>query len=415
MADQLFYGSISNTTPQKGPDNSFNRINFNSTAGSATITDVIANGSYAGFDLIFVGMQMTAAGVFTNAIIESFDPVAQTITFDTAALATKTNQSGLGRVSPSKGQYFIASASLYDPQGFQTVRTITGSNDDTYDGSSSIYAIIAPMANTSNTLIQGRFHKYNITDIPYKLGNSEFSFLMQWGEKGEEPSDEQVLTTSNQTIAIVQLSTSESLTSTFSRQVGLMGSTPAGSDQAGYQIELTDFFDDLVISDIYYTGSLVSQNNRNFNFSGSGVEVTLSGSDNDSVLVNIDNRIPVSASDAGVGLATAFNFSGSGVDSVTITDGIAKVYITGGDAGTTGTSGTSGDVGTSGTSGNNGTSGTSGAGTSGTSGEGTSGTSGSGTSGTSGDVPDEPLVPDEPEVPELPSAPLVPDEPDVPD
>jgi hypothetical protein len=84
-------------------------------------------------------------------------------------------------------------------------------------------------------------------------------------------------------------------------------------------------------------------------------------------------EIPVSASDAGVGLATAFNFSGSGVDSVTIgTSGIATVYITGGSV-TSGTSGTSG-IGSSGTSG---TSGVGTSGTSGTSGEtGTSGTSG---------------------------------------
>ena len=69
---------------------------------------------------------------------------------------------------------------------------------------------------------------------------------MQWGEKGEEPSDEQLLIGSNQTFAIVQLSTTESLAPTFSSKIGTLGSVPGGSDQAGYQIEVTDFFDDIV-------------------------------------------------------------------------------------------------------------------------------------------------------------------------
>jgi hypothetical protein len=138
----------------------------------------------------------------------------------------------------------------------------------------------------------------------------------------------------------------------------------------------------------FYTGSSVNTNTSKINFSGSGVEVTLSGSDG--VLVNIDDRIPVSQSDAGVGLSTAFNFSGSLVQSVTIgTSGVATVYIDGDAAGTSGTSGTAAGSGTSGTDGSSGTSGIGTTGTSGTSGDGDNGTSGiagaDGTSGTSGE------------------------------
>jgi hypothetical protein len=317
MADQLFFGTINNVNPVKGPTNSFNRVNFNSTAGNNTITDVVANGTYTGFELIYVGMYFNATGVFTDAVITSFDASAQTITLDIPASSTKTSLSGLGRVSPGPGQYFIPSASLYDPQSLQTVRTITGSLDNDYNGTSNIYSILGPIADTSNVSIPGRFHKYNITNIPYKLGNTEFSVLIQWGEKGEEPATEQLLIGSNQTFGIVELSISESLAPTFSRNVGNMGNTPAGSDQAGYQIEVTDFFDDLIISDIYYTGSLVSQNNRNFNFSGSGVEVTISGSDNDSVLVDITNDTLTSfytGSEVLTEPTNNINFSGSGVD-----------------------------------------------------------------------------------------------------
>ena len=85
------------------------------------------------------------------------------------------------------------------------------------------------------------------------------------------------------------------------------------------------------------------------------------------------------------GVATALNFTGSGVV-VTNPSGTADIFIDA-IAGTNGTSGTSGINGTSGTSGADGTSGIDGTdGTAGTSGvDGTSGTSAvDGTSGTSG-------------------------------
>lgn len=334
MADQLFYGSISSVNPVKGPDNFFNRIYFDSVDGDKVITNVVPRSGYAGFDLIFEGMYLDATNTFDDAIIESFDAVAQTITLNVTASSTNTSKQG--KSSPGPGQYFIPSASLYDPQSLQTVRTITGSNDDNYDGSSSIYAVLAPMANTSNTAIPGRFHKYNLTDIPYKQGNSEFSFLMQWGEKEEEPSDQQLLIGSNQTFAIVQLSTTESLAPIFSQKIGLLGSVPAGSDQAGYQIEVTDFLDDLVSTDIYYTGSEVSGNNRDINFSGSGVVVTTSGSDG--VLVDIKNDTLTSfytGSEVLTEPTNKINFTGSGVEVESSgSDGILVTIDGGGSGGT---------------------------------------------------------------------------------
>ena len=195
MAEKLFYGYLSSVNPIESNNNSFNRINFNSTSGSPTITDVIANGSFAGLDLIYIGMQMDATGVFSDAIITEIN--GDSITFDVNATATKTDQTGLGRVSPGPGQYFIPSASLYDPAGQQTVRSITGSNDSTFDGISSIYSIVGPASNSSNNAIAGRFYKYDITDIPYKSGNTEFSILINYAESGSsEPNNEKLLVNS---------------------------------------------------------------------------------------------------------------------------------------------------------------------------------------------------------------------------
>ena len=140
--------------------------------------------------------------------------------------------------------------------------------------------------------------------------------------------------TSVGTIPIVSLSTTESLGPIFSK-AGMTGITdlPAGADAAAYQIEVQEFYDDLTITDILYTGSLTVKNAATLNFTGSGIEVTASGSNG--VLINITGG--------------------------------------GGEAGTSGTSGSSGSSGTSGIDGSSGSSGTSGADGS----SGSSGTSGS--------------------------------------
>jgi hypothetical protein len=61
-----------------------------------------------------------------------------------------------------------------------------------------------------------------------------------------------------QSIPIVELSTSESLAPMFSTRITGLTDLPASSEFAGYQIETVDFFDDIILTDIYYTGSLVS-------------------------------------------------------------------------------------------------------------------------------------------------------------
>ena len=210
--------------------------------------------------------------------------------------------------------------------------------------------------------------------------------FIEWNEDGtQSDSGDQLFVGSNQSLPIVGLTPSESLAPIFSNEINGMTGMTLGSELAGYQIILDNFLDDLVQTDILFTGSLTVKNVSTLNFTGSGVEVTPSGSDG--VLINITG--------GSGGSGTSGTSGSSGVDGTSGTSGSSGAD---GTAGTSGSSGTSGDgtSGTSGSSGNDGTSGTSGssgeAGTSGTSGssgvDGTSGTSGSsgvgGTSGTSG-------------------------------
>jgi hypothetical protein len=161
----------------------------------------------------------------------------------------------------------------------------------------------------------------------------------------------------SQILPIVSLTTSESLAPIFATNLSGITDLPAGSNFAGYQIELQNFFDDLTITDVFYTGSLVVGNASNLNFTGSGVEVTASGSNG--VLINITG--------------------GGGGSNTSGTSGqVHQVHQVLQESGSSGSSGTSGESGSSGSSGTSGESGSSGS-------SGTSGADGSsGSSGTSG-------------------------------
>ena len=373
---QLFYGKISDFNSFGSGSSSFNssfiRIRGDFDTASKTITNVINQTGYEGLEEIRVGQQLISSTYMPTAtIITAVDVLAQTITVEDFPSVTGTN--ALARVQPAEGQYYIRSASLFDPQTLVTPNDITGSENIEYTNS-TIYAVLGAAANSTGTTIPGRFHKYSITDVTYRNNiTSDISFYVTWSEDNQTQAESgDFFQTSAPILPIVALSTTESLAPIFNKS-GITGITdlPAGSDAAAFQIEVQDFFDDLSITDIYYTGSLVSKNNGDINFTGSGVVVTTSGSN-------------------GVTVEIAGTPGSSGTSGIDGTSGSSGIDGTSGSSGIDGTSGSSGANGIDGTSGSSGSSGIDGIdGTSGSSGiDGTSGSSGSsgidGTSGSSG-------------------------------
>ena len=210
----------------------------------------------------------------------------------------------VGRISPPQGEYFIPSASLTDPQSLVTFNNITGSDDTDYDSNDGVtYAVLGPAADSGQNLIAGRFHKYTISEVFHRNGSGgEGSIYIKWGEKGtESDSGDEMYTAASQTFAIVGLTPSESLAPMFSRNLSGIQELNTGQEFAAFQIEVQDFLDDIVTTDVFYTGSSVASNIENLNFTGSGVTITSSGSRG--VLINIPG--------GGGGGGDAFPYTGS--------------------------------------------------------------------------------------------------------
>ena len=335
MARQLFYGKLTNVNPLGNGTNSLIRFRGEFTAGSDEIQNVTLVSGYAGWSLLKEGFSIVSSGELNSGVtITSFDESAQTITVSENAISSGTNQ--LIRCSPPVGTYYF-SGSFTDTQNFVTPNNITGSEDSDYDNSTPIYGVLGP-ASTSDTgtLISGRFHKYNIINVLHRT-SADISFYAEWGEKGiESDSGDKLFLGVGQTIPMVALTTTESLAPIFSRDIVGLNDLPVGSDVAAFQIEVQDFLDDLVSTDIYYTGSEVSGNNQDINFSGSGVEVTSSGSNG--VLVDIKNDTLTSfytGSEVLTDPTNKINFTGSGVEVESSgSDGILVTIDGGGSGGT---------------------------------------------------------------------------------
>jgi len=286
---QLFYGKLSDVTPIGSGSNGYIRVRGDFNTASKTITNVVDVSGYLNIDFIREGQILVASTYFPNGTtIESIDTGANTITVADFPASTGTN--GLARISPADGEYYIASASFTDPNTTTpiTFRNITGSADSLYDGSTPLYAILGAAADqSSGTIIPGRFHKYQIKEVFYRNpAGSEGSIYIEWAEDGTQlESGDELSENPSQVAGIVSLTTSESLAPIFSNRLSGLTNLPAGTDFAAYQIEMENFFDDLAISDVYYTGSLVLANAGNLNFSGSGVHVESSGSDG--VLISV--------------------------------------------------------------------------------------------------------------------------------
>ena len=330
MSQQLFYGKIQDfSNPIGNGSNSYIRVRFDAATNSTTLENVTDVTGYLGLSSIRVGQQLVESSAFPSGVeITGVDVGNQTITV--ASLPATAESQGLGRISPAEGDYYIASASLSSPNSTDPdFRNITGSDESIYTDT-PIYAILGQAANSSQTIINGRFHKYTISEITGRnAGGNEASLYVKWGESGSQADSGDELYESVQATPFVELSANENLAPIFTRAVTNLSNLNVGQETAAFQIEAVNFFDDLLQTDILQTGSLVSKNNGIINFSGSGVQVDASGSAG--VVVRIDGG-------GGGGSGT----SGSS-----------------GSSGTSGSSGSSGESGTSGSSGSSGTSGTS--------------------------------------------------------
>ena len=359
MARQLFYGKISSVSPVESGSNSYVRVRGDFNTASKTITNVIDVSGYLNIDYVRAGQTLVASGPFSSGTtVTAVDTVANTITVNDFPATTVTN--ALARISPASGDYYIPSASLLDPQGLITFNDITGSNDSNYSDT-TVYGVLGAAADGFSTqnLINGRYHKYTIKEVLYRnASGTEGSIYISWGEKGTEAdSGDALYRGASQNLAIVGLTTTESLAPMFSSRLSGLTDLPVGSDFSAFQIEVQDFFDDLVQTDIYYSGSLVAKNVENLNFTGSGVSVTSSGSagalititgggggstDTGSLLVTAsatDNVITFTKGDAstfaitvdtGSGGASAFPYTGSALitGSLTISgSGVISPFI----------------------------------------------------------------------------------------
>ena len=183
MARQLFYGKLSSVAPIGNGSNSYIRIRGDFSTSSKTITNVVNVSGYFGLDEIRVGQSLIASTVMPTAtIVTAVDPGANTITVEDFPSANGTNS--LARISPAEGDYFIPSASLTDPQGLINFNDITGSDDSNFDESTPIYAILGQAADSGQNIINGRFHKYKISEVFYRNpSGAEGSIYVKWGEK----------------------------------------------------------------------------------------------------------------------------------------------------------------------------------------------------------------------------------------
>jgi hypothetical protein len=291
---QPFYGKLTSVSP----------VNSNIVITTGDFVNGSNQFTIADAQLVRVGQTLTYVNSQFTGTVTITNVSGTTITVDQNANSNAGSGQTIG-LNTEEGTYFIPSSSFLDPQGFITVNDITGSADTDFNGSTPIYAFLGQAATGGGTAITGRFHEYKISEIVYRNGgSSEMSMFVEWNEDGtQSDSGDQLFIGSNQSLPIVGLTPSESLAPIFSNELnGLTGMT-LGSELAGYQIILNNFLDDLVTTDVFYTGSRVESNLENLNFTGSGVTVTSSGSRG--VLINIPGGGGGGSTDTGSLLTTA--------------------------------------------------------------------------------------------------------------
>ncbi len=277
--DRLFYGAIDNATIFANGTNSFIRIRFDCDISSTTLTNVVDVSGYFGASNLIPGQQLVANTNFPSGVtIVSVDLGNNTIEVDTVPSATGTNR--LGRVSPPKGQYFINSGSLTSPTNNPiNFNNITGSEDSDYLPTDNKFGVLLLQSSTASLSsgISGEFAQYEISRVQNRQNTQQASFYITSSANGilaEE--DDKAASSGITSFAIVELSYSSSLATIFNQNVA---GTPAGGYEVGaYQIAVQEFLDDIGL-DVLYTGSYTKGNTQFINFTGSGIQdITLTES-----------------------------------------------------------------------------------------------------------------------------------------
>jgi len=339
MADQPFYGKISSFSPV---DTQLTIIKGDTTNGSNQITNVVAFNATYDISLLKVGQVLrdVQSKFGQNVLISDITGTTVTVTDlnGDPITSTSTSTGAIFPVDLTGGNYYIPSASFYDPNTDLTVNSITGSNDADFNGSTPQYTILGVAARSNGNPYKGIFNKYDITDVVFRdPSTAAISFFINWGESGSQAENGYPLYKgSGQKLPIVSVTPTESLAPIFSKDITGLNDIYNGGEVAGYQILINDYLDDQTLTDIYYTGSNVLVNTQNINFSGSGVEVTTSGSEG--VLVDIKNDTLTSfytGSEVLTEPTNKINFTGSGVEVESSgSDGILVTIDGGGSGGT---------------------------------------------------------------------------------
>lgn len=242
VSENLLFGRVHSATLHSFGTNSFIRLRFDCTDSSRVLTNITAQSGYKGFELVRVGMILTASTQFpSGTIITAVD--ATTITVADLPAATGTNR--LARIAPPKGMYFIESGSLEVPSNQDlNQRSVTGSADSEYNALYNKWGIIAQLASTasSTTGIAGDFAQYEVTEVVDRQGSLDLSFYIT-SSNGvlTEPVAKQPISNAS-AFALSQIGFSSSIATTFNAaDIGIA----AGYGPAAFQIAAGRLIDKL--------------------------------------------------------------------------------------------------------------------------------------------------------------------------
>lgn len=297
----LFYGGInveSTNDFHRTGTNSFIRFYFDCSDDSYELTNITAHSDprYRGLGETLVGQRLVASTNYpSGTTITAVDIPGATVTVSDLPAASGTSRQA--RVSPPKGQYFIASGSISRPvTGVSTsdfdIRTdFTGSHDTNFDpenGRKMAVLIVQAKTTDETTQIDGNFALYEVSKVYERLNSSQASFYITSSVNGlfGEEEDKQPWTFNN--AIIYEISNSSSLAPLVDGKT-LTGFPAGGYEYAGYNIALQEYYDD-IRPGIFHTGSLVEGNADFFNFTGSAIKSITTESINgqNGVLIEIE-------------------------------------------------------------------------------------------------------------------------------
>ena len=323
MADQLFYGKLSRVAPKGNGSNGYIWLNVEATQGDSTVywrSDVPGK---AGLDRVEVGQSVAIGPDFASTIVSLSSDKQQIVLADSYPDASIVDI--IARIDPPPGEYYIASASFFDPSGDLTVANITGEYRSSGAPSDIIYAISAPAYDVANNKpLRGVFHRYYVYEnLGYNLADSTVDLYVKWSEPGTEAdSGHKMVGTTNQVVPIYALSNTQSLGPIFDTTISGLRDLEGtiGSSTSNYQIDLVNFYDQ--ISGSASTGSFLVTG------SAAGNILTLVKSDGESFDIQLSTdsvlqgayslEFTGSVLEAASAAAAKFNIDGTSIENSTV-------------------------------------------------------------------------------------------------